>query len=420
MNLSVTDQFIHFTGQCSLMRFSRDSLLLSTHGSDRNLCQQRVELANDQSVRFWLRFVLEDGEKTNNSLRSCRFHVDYTLARYKPTLHSLIYDHAKRFLVKNFRVKSPPRWWNREEVVLSFSIPMTWWTSAFDREWALEVYIWTSNEVGWWKSTVTTTFSWELFISECCVTIRPIVSSLSSQWNASRARSRGDRCASRNEIVRRHRRFSRHHIEYAPVRGHFLHSRNHFISRCYSSKTTKEKDKSFSTCFSAKYFVDNGIAFASEYVHYDVRVNRFELTAGRTIGLFRKRLRLFTRVERCIRSSGRTLVRMTNALLTSVNPRSFVLETYFEENVRLKSFLERLQQANKQIFLITNSAYWYVNLGMTYLLGRDWRNFFDVIICQARKPSFFGAEKRFYLPLIRLLRIDQSVFSSLDRFERLT
>jgi hypothetical protein len=31
--------------------------------------------------------------------------LDYTLARYKPTLHSLIYDHAKKFLVKNLRVK---------------------------------------------------------------------------------------------------------------------------------------------------------------------------------------------------------------------------------------------------------------------------------------------------------------------------
>jgi hypothetical protein len=67
---------------------------------------------------------------------------------------------------------------------------------------------------------------------------------------------------------------------------------------------------------------------------------------------------------------------------------------YFEENDRLKPFLQRLQNANKQIFLITNSAYWYVNHGMSYLLGEDWQNFFDIIICQARKPSFFGAEKR--------------------------
>lgn len=70
------------------------------------------------------------------------------------------------------------------------------------------------------------------------------------------------------------------------------------------------------------------------------------------------------------------------------------LGMYFEENVHLKPFLQRLREANKQMFLITNSAFWYVNHGMTYLLGKDWIDFFDVVICQARKPSFFGALKR--------------------------
>lgn len=47
------------------------------------------------------------------------------------------------------------------------------------------------------------------------------------------------------------------------------------------------------------------------------------------------------------------------------------------------------------MFLITNSAFWYVNRGMTYLLGKQWQDYFDIVICQARKPSFFGAQKRF-------------------------
>lgn len=70
------------------------------------------------------------------------------------------------------------------------------------------------------------------------------------------------------------------------------------------------------------------------------------------------------------------------------------LETYFKENDRLKPFFQRLREANKRIFLITNSAYWYVNRGMTYLLGKNWTDFFDIIICQAKKPSFFGAQKK--------------------------
>ncbi len=32
-------------------------------------------------------------------------YIDYTLARYKPSLHSLIYDNAKTFLVKTLRVR---------------------------------------------------------------------------------------------------------------------------------------------------------------------------------------------------------------------------------------------------------------------------------------------------------------------------
>ena len=73
------------------------------------------------------------------------------------------------------------------------------------------------------------------------------------------------------------------------------------------------------------------------------------------------------------------------------------IELYFEENIRLKELLQRLHDADKQIFLITNNNYRYVNRGMNYLLGKDWQKFFHIVICQAIKPSFFGAEKRFKL-----------------------
>lgn len=84
-----------------------------------------------------------------------------------------------------------------------------------------------------------------------------------------------------------------------------------------------------------------------------------------------------------------------NIFSSKVNTSSLFQETYFEENTRLKPFLTRLRNANKQLFLITNSAFWYVDRGMTYLLGSNWQEFFDIVICQARKPSFFGARKRY-------------------------
>lgn len=48
------------------------------------------------------------GDHSQIDLENVTFHlfsnIDYTLARYKPTLHSLIYDHAKKYLVQNLRV----------------------------------------------------------------------------------------------------------------------------------------------------------------------------------------------------------------------------------------------------------------------------------------------------------------------------
>ena len=90
--------------------------------------------------------------------------------------------------------------------------------------------------------------------------------------------------------------------------------------------------------------------------------------------------------------------------------RGVCLETYFEENLHLKPFLQRLRDANKQLFLITNSAFWYVNRGMSHLLGHDWQDFFDMVICQARKPSFFGPQIR-SAEYSSSLSIDLLVFS---------
>lgn len=64
------------------------------------------------------------------------------------------------------------------------------------------------------------------------------------------------------------------------------------------------------------------------------------------------------------------------------------------EMVKLKELLLRLRRSNKNTFLITNSKFWFVNLGMTCLLGTDWTNLFDIIICNARKPNFFTSKTK--------------------------
>lgn len=63
-------------------------------------------------------------------------------------------------------------------------------------------------------------------------------------------------------------------------------------------------------------------------------------------------------------------------------------------SIYIKEFLERLIKNNKNIFLITNSPFWFVNYGMISLCGPDWTNLFDLVICNARKPDFFTSKNK--------------------------
>ncbi|KAL0126125.1 hypothetical protein PUN28_004919 [Cardiocondyla obscurior] len=67
---------------------------------------------------------------------------------------------------------------------------------------------------------------------------------------------------------------------------------------------------------------------------------------------------------------------------------------YLEPNKDLRRFFDRLQKAGKKTFLVTNSPFHFVNKGMQFLVGKNWKNYFDVVIVQARKPRFFTEETR--------------------------
>ena len=67
---------------------------------------------------------------------------------------------------------------------------------------------------------------------------------------------------------------------------------------------------------------------------------------------------------------------------------------YLNSSLHIKEFLTRLNQSGKNLFLITNSPFWFVNFGMSSLCGNDWANLFDLIICNARKPYFFTSKSK--------------------------
>lgn len=72
------------------------------------------------------------------------------------------------------------------------------------------------------------------------------------------------------------------------------------------------------------------------------------------------------------------------------------LEKYIDRDAELPRTLHKLRSAGKKLFLLTNSPFSYTNTVMTYLLGDDtgpygnWQHYFDITICSAKKPKWFG------------------------------
>ncbi|XP_073456384.1 5'-nucleotidase domain-containing protein 2-like [Aquarana catesbeiana] len=66
------------------------------------------------------------------------------------------------------------------------------------------------------------------------------------------------------------------------------------------------------------------------------------------------------------------------------------LEKYILRGEETYAVLHRLASQGKKLFLITNSPFSFVDKGMKYMVGKDWRDFFDVVIVQADKPNFFN------------------------------
>ncbi|XP_007506407.1 5'-nucleotidase domain-containing protein 2-like isoform X2 [Monodelphis domestica] len=66
------------------------------------------------------------------------------------------------------------------------------------------------------------------------------------------------------------------------------------------------------------------------------------------------------------------------------------LEKYILRGEETYAVLRRLVDNGKKLFLITNSPFSFVDKGMKYMVGKEWRDFFDIVIVQADKPHFFN------------------------------
>ncbi|KAJ2396280.1 hypothetical protein GGI23_003976 [Coemansia sp. RSA 2559] len=71
---------------------------------------------------------------------------------------------------------------------------------------------------------------------------------------------------------------------------------------------------------------------------------------------------------------------------------------YLNRAPELLDILQALKKEGKRLFLLTNSGYDYINIGLTYMFSTsDWRDLFDVVIVRARKPGWYLSHRPFRL-----------------------
>ncbi|XP_060583204.1 5'-nucleotidase domain-containing protein 3-like [Ruditapes philippinarum] len=108
------------------------------------------------------------------------------------------------------------------------------------------------------------------------------------------------------------------------------------------------------------YFIENNIPYDPEYVFYDIR-----------------------NAVQSVHTSGQ----LHSTIMGN-------LDKYLENGPHIKKILERLANAGKKLFIITNSGFPFINSGMKYMVGENWIDLFDVVVVNARKPKFFNENTR--------------------------
>jgi len=119
---------------------------------------------------------------------------------------------------------------------------------------------------------------------------------------------------------------------------------------------------------------------------YAHMVDILETESGKALGQHETR-RLYADIRYCI-----DLVHRDDSLKSVVREAP---DRYIERDLLLPHTLHRLRSAGKKLFVLTNSDMSYTEAVMNHLLEgtlsgyKDWRDFFDLVWVDARKPGFF-------------------------------
>ncbi|CAG0884924.1 unnamed protein product [Cyprideis torosa] len=64
---------------------------------------------------------------------------------------------------------------------------------------------------------------------------------------------------------------------------------------------------------------------------------------------------------------------------------------------KFKEFMKQLRKEKKILYLLTGSNFDYTNFLCEFSIGKDWKDYFDTVICHAGKPGFFTGIRPFYV-----------------------
>jgi HAD superfamily 5'-nucleotidase-like hydrolase len=81
---------------------------------------------------------------------------------------------------------------------------------------------------------------------------------------------------------------------------------------------------------------------------------------------------------------------------------------YLGEQDSMRSLISHLSN-HKKLFIISNSPFWFINMGMQHIVAPDWRDAFEIVICEAGKPDFFLEKNR---PFLEMTKISNSTSSA--------
>ncbi|XP_076062811.1 5' nucleotidase C isoform X2 [Oratosquilla oratoria] len=256
------------------------------------------------------------------------FDYDYTLANYEPAVEHLIYNLGKNVLVSKYRY---PEGIKTLEYQRDFAVRGL----HFDIEQGLLMKLDQFQQI-----------------------------QMSSIY-------RGMTCLTKEEVLQiyGHRSLPIHYVE-GHLRGYVCKSEHHKFSlkKQHKNLTTSQrymtsKMAHLADLFSmpemcllsqvAQFFMDNNLSFHSVSLFNDVK-----------------------------------------AAIASIHPEmhrivGMNIGEYLIKDPNLITFFNSLRENNKEVFIITNSPFSFVNVGMSYLLGENWQDYFDVVIANAKKPAFF-------------------------------